>query len=122
MKSCNEVLPKLKILLGNEATKYTDEYLLLQLEMAVEAVNNRRSFVASKPTVIVPTPDIMEEKFKMLLVQITATAINKVGAEGEVSHSENGIARAYGSDSIYPIGLMNSIIPLVGTVAKNANA
>ena len=45
--------------------------------------------------------------------EIAAYLINRRGAEGEVSHSENGVSRRYGSASI-PAALMDGITPFAG--------
>lgn len=102
-----EQLPRLKLLLGSEADKYTDDFLALQLELAAEAINNRRCY---NPTTTRP----IEERYSNLLLQLTISAINKIGAEGEVAHNENSINRNYGSDSIYPTALLKTIVPRVG--------
>lgn len=41
------------------------------------------------------------------------SSLSKMGAEGEKSHSENGISRTYGSDDDYPNDLLKQIIPLI---------
>ena len=41
------------------------------------------------------------------------SAIAKIGAEGELSHSENGVSRTYTSANDYPKDLLQQIVPLV---------
>ena len=40
-------------------------------------------------------------------------AIAKIGAEGQTSHSENGVLRNYGSAIDYPRELLRQIVPLI---------
>ena len=48
-------------------------------------------------------------------VEIAAYMINKRGAEGEVSHSENGVSRTY-EDGDIPPSLLRAITPVVGVL------
>lgn len=55
-------------------------------------------------------------QYDMLHVEITAYMLNKRGAEGESSHSENGISRQY-EDGDIPPSLMRQIVPFVGVMS-----
>jgi hypothetical protein len=46
-------------------------------------------------------------------VEIAAYLLNKRGAEGQTSHSENGISRGYESGSI-PESMLSDVLPFVG--------
>lgn len=48
-------------------------------------------------------------------VDIAVYLLNKRGAEGQISHSENGISRTYG-DSDVPESMLRGIVPYVGVV------
>lgn len=52
-------------------------------------------------------------KYHGVQVEIAAYMLNKRGAEGEKSHSENGITRSYESGNI-PDSLLRRIIPMAG--------
>lgn len=52
-------------------------------------------------------------KYHGVQVEIAAYMLNKRGAEGEKSHSENGISRSYESGDI-PDSLLRRIIPMAG--------
>lgn len=49
-------------------------------------------------------------KYHAVQLEIASYLINKSGAEGETSHSENGITRAYESGSI-PDSMLKQVIP-----------
>ena len=85
----------------------TGDDIIDEIEDAIEAVNLRRQFEATpeKP---------FEEKYSRLIVLLAFHAITKYGAEGETSHSENGINRSYDS-STYPQSLLNAIVPLANS-------
>lgn len=72
---------------------------------AIDAVNERRRFDATPETPF-------EKKYCGLIVKLALASITKYGAEGELSHSENGISRAYDNSSNYPESLMSTIVPL----------
>ena len=45
-------------------------------------------------------PDELENRYKGLQIDIAIDLYNKQGAEGETSHSENGISRTYGAENV----------------------
>lgn len=57
----------------------------------------------------------LPEKYEYLQIQIAIYLINKVGAEGEVNHSESGISRTYASSSV-PESYLKEIVPRVGVL------
>ena len=75
---------------------------------AIRAVNERRRF---KPT----ETELFEEKYDSLIVRLSICAIAKYGAEGQTSHSENGISRGYDGGSTYPKALLQESVPLAGS-------
>lgn len=72
---------------------------------AIYAVNERRNFK-------VTSEKIFDDKYVSIIVQLAVYSISKFGAEGEKSHSENGISRLYSSASSYPEELLSEIKPL----------
>lgn len=57
----------------------------------------------------------IEDRYKDLQIRIAVEMINKMGAEGEIAHSENGISRSYSSASVSE-ELLREITPKVGVV------
>ena len=55
------------------------------------------------------------DKYSFLQCEIAAYLINKRGAEGEISHSENGISRSYEAASV-PDSMLKTVIPFVGVL------
>ncbi len=55
------------------------------------------------------------ERYIMKQAEIAAYLYNKMGAEGQTAHSENGISRTYESADV-PESLMRGITPLVGVL------
>ena len=60
-------------------------------------------------------PENWLAEYDRLHVQMTAYLLNKRGAEGESSHSENGVSRSY-EDGGYPRSLLRRITPRGGVV------
>lgn len=54
-------------------------------------------------------------RYDMIQCQIALELWNKRGAEGQTSHSENGISRTWASSHVSPF-LLNMIVPFVGSV------
>jgi len=54
---------------------------------------------------------VLPKRYDTVHVEIAAYMLNKRGAEGEVSHSENGVSRTY-EDGDIPPTLLRRIIPL----------
>ena len=52
-------------------------------------------------------------RYDLLQVQIAQFLVNKQGAEGQVTHTENGIQRQYENGGI-PQSMLKTIIPFVG--------
>lgn len=97
----NYRLTKLRRQVGAEASE--DDLLLMYLTDAERIIVNR----------LYPMDDIdctIPDKYESRLVEIAAYLYNKRGAEGETSHSENGISRSYESGSI-PASMLSDIVP-----------
>ena len=100
-----KIFTKLKRKLVARGFKVEDEDVYDEIETAIETVNSRRRFV--------PTSNILvEEKYSNLVSRLCIASISKWGAEGETSHSENGINRRYEKGSEYPESMLSEIIPL----------
>lgn len=59
--------------------------------------------------------DIVPVKYHMLQCQIANFLYQKRGAEGEISHSENGITRAY-TDADIPQSMLKQVVPFLGVI------
>lgn len=97
----NYRLTKLRRQVGADASE--DDLLLMYLTDAERAIVNRLYPMEDTDCTI---PDVFESR----LVEIAAYLYNKRGAEGEISHNENGITRTYESASI-PESMLSDIIP-----------
>lgn len=107
--SNTEKLILLRGMVGNvpDNNDWSDDVLLTYLTIAGRKILNRAY----------PYEDVEEvpKKYEVLQCEIAAYLLNKRGAEGETSHSENGISRVYESADV-PESLMSNIIPSVGVI------
>lgn len=87
-------------------TIMTNDYLDTEIELAIGTINSCRNFTPSDTI-------LYDSKYEYLIIPMCVASLAKMGAEGETSHSENGISRGYGSDSDYPVKLISQIIPLI---------
>lgn len=102
-------IAKLQIRLGIDSDQETD---LLQelLDSAESAIMARRFPFGYDAGTEFP------ERYRDLQIRIAMDMYNRIGAEGQMSHSENGVQRTYESSWISE-SLLNEIVPIVG-VAK----
>lgn len=90
-------------------TGEADERILLDcLESAWSAIMARRFPYDA-------WPDEMEPRYLDLQYRCALDLYNRTGAEGQVSHTENGISRAWGAEWISQ-ELLNEVVPLVRVV------
>ena len=98
-------LERLKIRITEDVT---DNELEDILESAKAVILSRRFPFGEPPTEI-------EERYKDLQIRIAVEMFNKIGAEGEIAHSENGVSRSYSSASVSE-ELLREITPKAGVV------
>lgn len=103
-----EIFRKVKTALtSREMLIPSDEALRDEIENARLAINIQRR--APADTSILP-------EHLGVWVELCIEAISKYGAEGETSHSENGIGRGYDNASPYSMATLSKIIPRVGVI------
>lgn len=90
---------------GFDIEDYEDSDFLDEIESAIESVNERRHFVPNSTR-------FFEEKYKNIIIRLCICSFAKMGAEGELSHSENGISRTYAGASEHPNDILKEITPL----------
>lgn len=83
--------------------------LLLVLLKHAERKILRRLYPYDKTKTEVP------EEYQDRVIDIAVYLYNKRGAEGQTSHSENGISRSYESADI-PDSMVEDIVPFVGVI------
>lgn len=97
----NYKLKRLKLAVGADSSE--EELLLMYLSDAERAILNR----------LYPLDDtvsVIPDRYSSRQIEIAVYLYNKRGAEGEISHNENGINRTYESASI-PDSMLSDIIP-----------
>lgn len=89
-------------------TDWSDDVLLAYLKIAGRKIIDRAY----------PYDDTIEEvprRYEILQCEIAVYLLNKRGAEGEISHSENGISRSYEKADV-PESMLSVITPFVGVL------
>ena len=72
---------------------------------AINDVNERRRYI--------PTKDVLfEDKYEQIVLKLCMFNIAKYGAEGETSHSENGISRGYENGDASADSILKKVVPL----------
>lgn len=102
----NSLIARLeRALLSRDIELPNTETMEDEIENAKMAINDRRKVAFDTP--ILPTHE-------HILIELCIEAISKYGAEGEESHSENGISRSYDNASPYSQATLYKIIPRIG--------
>ena len=106
-ENVSTLISKLRIVLSARGFQtYEDSYLQFEIEQAISEINRCRRFTPDKKR-------LYDEKYEYLIIPMCVAAISKIGAEGQISHSENGVLRNYGTSIDYPKELISQIIPLI---------
>lgn len=92
----------------SDANGWSDDVLKSYLAIAGQKILNRAYPYADTVTEV-------PRRYGYLQCEIAAYLLNKRGAEGEVSHSENGISRTYENADV-PESMLNDVIPHCGLV------
>ena len=90
------------------ADGWGDEVLKSYLSIAGQKILNR-AYPYDDTVTVVP------RRYDYLQCEIAAYLLNKRGAEGEVSHSENGISRTYENADV-PESMLKDVIPHCGVI------
>ena len=90
------------------ASGWSDDVLKSYLTIAAQKIINR-AYPYNDTVTDVPT------RYGYLQCEIAAYLLNKRGAEGEVSHSENGVSRTYESADV-PESMLKDVIPHCGLI------
>lgn len=91
-----------------DAVDWSDEVLQSYLTLAGQKILNR-AYPYDDTVIEVP------RRYGYLQCEIATYLLNKRGAEGEVSHSENGINRGYENADV-PESMLSEVIPYCGLV------
>ena len=100
-------IEKLKVLISPDTA---DDPLLLSLIEFAEGIvlNKRYPFGA-------PEGATVEQRFENTQLRIAVELFNKMGAEGQTAHDENGIKRTWAAGDVSP-SLLRQIVPVCGSV------
>ena len=83
--------------------------------LLMEILNSAQSVILSRRFPFGNGTETLENGHKDLQIRIAIEMYNRIGAEGQTSHSENGISRGYGSDFVSD-KLLGEIVPKVGVL------
>ncbi len=60
-------------------------------------------------------PEDVEPRYQDLQIRIAVDMYNRIGAEGQIAHSENGISRSWGEEWVSG-QLLREIVPYAGVL------
>jgi hypothetical protein len=100
-------IEKLKVLISPDTA--TDPLLLSLLEQAEGIILNRRYPFG------VPEGAELSAYHEQIQIRMAVELFNKMGAEGQTAHDENGIKRTWGAGDVSP-SLLKAIVPVCGSV------
>lgn len=83
-----------------------DVVYMQEIKEAIAEINRCRRFT--------PTEKVLyDPKYEDMIIPLCISSLAKIGAEGQLSHSENNVVRSYGTDGKYPASILKSIKPLI---------
>ena len=100
-------IEKLKVLISPDTA--TDSLLLYLLEQAEGIILNRRYPFGA------PETAELSAFHQQIQIRIAVELFNKMGAEGQTAHDENGIKRTWEAGDVSP-SLLKTIVPVCGSV------
>ena len=103
----NEKLSRLAVLISPDTAN--DDLLLCLLEQAEGIILNRRYPFG------IPDGTKIPANYEQIQLRIAVELFNKMGAEGQTAHSENGISRSWSAGDVSP-SLLKGVMPLCGSV------
>ena len=103
----NEFIKTLKETCKDRGIPEVSEYTYKQeIKEAIAEINRCRRFTPTEKALYDP-------KYEDMIIPLCISSLAKIGAEGQSSHSENGVVRGYGGDGKYPSSMLKSIKPLI---------
>ena len=100
-------IEKLKVLISPDTA--TDPLLLYLLEQAEGIILNRRYPFGA------PEGATLSAYHEQIQIRMAVELFNKMGAEGQLTHDENGIKRTWEAGDVSP-SLLRVIVPVCGSV------
>lgn len=109
-----DALERVQIRLGKDSAEYDDDLIEDVLESAKHAILCRR-YPFGIPDGVTEVPD----QYKDLQVRVAIDMLNRMGAEGETQHTENGITRIYEKNRGWiSSSLLQEVTPIAGVVFR----
>lgn len=102
-----EKIAKLAVLISPDTA--SDDLLLYLLEQAEGIILNRRYPFGA------PEGVTLSAFHEQIQIHMAVELFGKMGAEGQISHSENGITRSWEAGDVSP-SLLRYIVPVCGSV------
>ena len=103
-----------KMLIKLQQALTSREMMIPDTDTMMDEIENARLAINIQRRVKADTAILPEHV--SVWVELCVEAISKYGAEGETSHSENGIGRGYDNASPYSIATLSKIIPRIGVI------
>lgn len=109
----------LKLRLPDIQDDISDDLLLSFLESAKIAILTRRYPYQEFPSIVKEDGTIeysLEPRYLDLQIRMAIELVSKLGAEGQKSHSENGISRGWENGAGISDSLLDEVIPKAGVL------
>ena len=103
----SEMLNRLAVLIAPDTAN--NDLLLYLLEQAEGIILNKRYPFGA------PEGVELSAAHKQVMLRVAVELFNKMGAEGQIAHDENGIKRTWEAADVSP-GLLRQIVPVCGSV------
>lgn len=85
-------------------------------ELLIDLLESARQIILARRFPFGDCPEELPKRYEDLQIRIAVELHGKIGAEGLLSHSENGISWTWAAANVSP-ELLNEVVPLCGGLA-----
>lgn len=103
-----EILESVEVYFKQTGERIDDDFALLLIESLMDEYKARRNYPAyfTDEQIMADVVAYFTRKKSYFAMKVIPAMVGKIGAEGQVSHSENGISRTWEAD-----GWFDDVIP-----------
>lgn len=96
----DEILEGVSVYFKQTGEKLDDDFVLLLIESLIDEYKSKRNYPAyfTDEQISVDVAAYFSRKKTYFAMKVIPAMVGKIGAEGQVSHSENGISRTWEAD------------------------
>lgn len=84
-------------------------------ELLIDLLDSAKWVILNRRFPFGDCPEELPKRYEDLQIRIAVELYAKMGAEGQISHSENGISRTWAAANVSP-DLLNEVVPMCASL------